>query len=105
MLPIFKKYAKISNNKTNDQLEMHQISMNLDELMNFYKKEQKQILSSEDARALVLLLGDAGSDSMLIGDNTIANEYTYISFSEFSSLIFSQNNSIFDPDKAVIHQV
>lgn len=97
-----KEAAKIKD--LNQNLEI----MKESDIWDFFKNVQKEIITLEEIRVLILCLRNITSQksfSNFINASKLTNEKFMISLSEFSSILFSFNNRIFDPNKEDIYQV
>ena len=108
ILDIFKEFSAeaSSNIPRNNNYDRDKQMMTDEELINFFKVCQKDQTNIEEIRSLILCLREVSSQkslNQLMNDHsTIARETknkVKISISEFTSLLFTANNSIFNPAK------
>lgn len=106
VIPIFKEFSKAAaqNNDINRNVEM----MKEEELEHFYNTCQKKPIPVEEIREVLSCLRDMNSQKSLsnfLDNSKLTKEKMSISLSEFTSILFSINNSIFDPNKLEVYQV
>lgn len=106
VVPIFKEFCK--GISPTEEINRNVEIMKDEELMNFYKVSQKELIGIAEIRETIHCLRDLNSQKSIneLADNSrISKEKLRISLSEFTNLLFSMNNSIFDPNKLDVYQV
>ena len=107
VIPIFKEFCKESVHI--EELNRNREIMKEDELTLFYEKCQNQPVEMTEIKTIILCLRDFTQQMSLThlmdSSKLNASEHMKISLSEFSSILFSINNSIYDPNKQEIYQV
>ena len=93
LLLLFKKHAKRFTGDPGAAV------MNLNELINFYQVEQDTVLPRDEATEIIARI----KDECLSPTRSSARHF--LSFHEFSALIFSNWNLIFNPELRSPHQV
>ena len=93
LIPIFKKYAKAF-----DEKKKNEPCMTFEELQQFYLKEQHTNLSLDELKEMAEIIRK---------DDPTVNQSNedFLSFYDFSALIFSLWNTVFDPLRREIFQV
>ncbi len=93
LIPLFQKYAKAF-----DEKKKNEPCMTIEELQQFYYSEQHLHLKVEEIKEIASIIKEE--------DPAFAQSKTeLISFYEFSSLIFSNWNEVFNPRRKEIFQV
>ena len=111
---VFKRYCTEAATIDENDEKFNEITMDYTEFQEFLKKEQKQELTQQDFRKLLKLIhADATMMLMEETQNELSEieissknlqKRTRLTFSEFCSIIFSKNNSVFDPEKQEVYQ-